>query len=354
MLGGERDRDDLAIQTQQFRRVLMYGAGVMVLFCLISYLQIAEAATFINLVSAAADTTLLGILVVMRWLLRRVPLGAAATTISIAILVYGVINLVLFPGGLLRMIAGPLLAVMVALSYVGTRTLRWLSVAAWVAVAAQFMLAVRQVPSEEQLIDLTALMGTTAIILLILHQFHGRINAALRDSRGANVALRSAQGDLEAQVAARTEELQQALAALQGRADDLARLLAETEEQRSTIRAMSVPVLPVGDRVLAIPLVGSFDQERLAIVQQETLAAVEQTRAAWVVIDLTGVTLVDSAVATGVVQIAQMSGLIGARTILTGIRPEVAQSLVGLQADLSRLRVAATLQEGVGQALRAG
>lgn len=149
MLGGERDRDDLAIQTQQFRRVLMYGAGVMVLFCLISYLQIAEAATFINLVSAAADTTLLGILVVMRWLLRRVPLGAAATTISIAILVYGVINLVLFPGGLLRMIAGPLLAVMVALSYVGTRTLRWLSVAAWVAVAAQFMLAVRQVPSEE-------------------------------------------------------------------------------------------------------------------------------------------------------------------------------------------------------------
>lgn len=197
-------------------------------------------------------------------------------------------------------------------------------------------------------------MGTTAIILLILHQFHGRINAALRDSRGANVALRSAQGDLEAQVAARTEELQQALAALQGRADDLARLLAETEEQRSTIRAMSVPVLPVGDRVLAIPLVGSFDQERLAIVQQETLAAVEQTRAAWVVIDLTGVTLVDSAVATGVVQIAQMSGLIGARTILTGIRPEVAQSLVGLQADLSRLRVAATLQEGVGQALRAG
>jgi rsbT co-antagonist protein RsbR len=55
-----------------------------------------------------------------------------------------------------------------------------------------------------------------------------------------------------------------------------------------------------------------------------------------------------------VVQIAQMSGLIGARTILTGIRPEVAQSLVGLQADLSRLRVAATLQEGVGQALRAG
>jgi rsbT co-antagonist protein RsbR len=343
--------DDPTLQIRQFSRVVLYGAGVMSIFCLLSYLQLAGAYTVVGALSAATDTLMLGLLVGLQRLHRRMALSAAATLVSVAILIYSVVNLLLFPGALIRMIAGPLLAVMVPLAYVGTRTLRWLSAAAWGAMAALFWISVRGAPTEEQLIDFVALMAIAGIILAVLQQFHGRISASLVETRAANGALRVAQISLEDQVAERTEALQQALDTLQGRAEEMARLLAETESQRSTIRAMSVPVLPVGDQVLAVPLVGAFDHERLAVVQQETLAALERSQARRVVIDLTGVTLVDSGVATGVVQIARMAELVGAQTILTGIRPEVAQSLVALQLDLSSLQVAATLQEGIRQAL---
>jgi rsbT co-antagonist protein RsbR len=165
------------------------------------------------------------------------------------------------------------------------------------------------------------------------------------------MALRDAQATLEAQVAERTASLRQALDDLQARAEEQARLLDETAQQRAAIRALSLPVLPVNETTLAVPLVGAFDAARLRDLQEQTLRAIEQSGARRLVLDITGVPAIDDEVAQGIIHVAQAVQLMGARVVLAGIRPEVAQALVSLDTDLDGLETAATLQKGIAGVL---
>jgi len=164
--------------------------------------------------------------------------------------------------------------------------------------------------------------------------------------------LHEAQDTLEMQVTDRTASLQHALGDLQDRAEEQERLLAETEQQRATIRALGLPMLPISGTALAVPLVGTFDADRLYELQEQTLRAIEQSGATYLVIDITGVLTVDNEVAQGIIQVAQAVRLMGARVVLAGIRPEVAQALVSLGLDLDGLQTAATLQEGIAATTR--
>jgi rsbT co-antagonist protein RsbR len=114
---------------------------------------------------------------------------------------------------------------------------------------------------------------------------------------------------------------------------------------------MSVPVLPLGQSALVLPLVGALDSERLGLVQEQALRSIEQQSARFLILDITGVPIVDTAVAQGLVQVVQAARLLGSEVVLVGIRPEVAQAVVGLGIHLSDIVTRSTLQSGIAYVL---
>lgn len=114
--------------------------------------------------------------------------------------------------------------------------------------------------------------------------------------------------------------------------------------QRSTIEELSSPIMPVNDNTLVLPLVGAIDTRRAARIMESTLDAVVRHQARVIVIDITGVAIIDTQVAHYLLQMAQAVKLLGATVILVGVTPEVAQTVVQLGLDLSSLETRSTLQ----------
>jgi anti-anti-sigma regulatory factor len=147
---------------------------------------------------------------------------------------------------------------------------------------------------------------------------------------------------------------------LQTLADDKDRLLdelqARDEVQRrllETVRELGSPVIPLAPGVIALPLIGTMDDARIHQVISALLQGVSHHRARVVIVDITGVSAVDTGVAGALLKAAQGVRLLGATAVLTGIRAEVAQNLVALGLDLSTVVTRATLQEGLAFALNA-
>lgn len=115
----------------------------------------------------------------------------------------------------------------------------------------------------------------TAVILLLFWQNDTRLKTALQQSKQANYELRALQASLETQVAERTSEPRQALIDLESQATEQARMREALEQQREVIPGLSVPVPPVTDTILVMPLVGALDQRRLADVRHRALKARE-------------------------------------------------------------------------------
>lgn len=135
---------------------------------------------------------------------------------------------------------------------------------------------------------------------------------------------------------------------------EIAAQLATIEEQQTIIHTMSVPILPLNKRTMVIPLVGNLDSTRLDMLQQQALQALEQSSARHLILDITAVPIVDTHVAHGLIQVVRAARLLGAEVILVGIRPEVAQTLVGLGVDLGSMVTQSTLQSGMAYALQRG
>jgi rsbT co-antagonist protein RsbR len=344
--------DNTPFLQQGLRLTLRCGIAIMLLFCIASFAALAEHPARVEALSAAADTAFTLMLIVIYVLLERMQLGVAATILAGSILVYCLCNLLLFPNALVRVISQPMLAVILALAYVTSRQLRALSVAAWLTLVVIFWSSNHALLSNEPIIDFVALSAASAITLLVLSQFHTRMHQSLANVREANAALHTQQANLEAQVAERTASLQQAMGHLEARAAEQQRLLAETAQQRDAIRALSLPILPISQDTLAAPLIGTFDSQRLADLQQHMLLAIERSGAKTLVLDITGVAAIDHEVARGLLRIAQAARLMGARVVLAGIRPEVAQALISLGVDLAELATTATFQDGIAAAAR--
>lgn len=145
--------------------------------------------------------------------------------------------------------------------------------------------------------------------------------------------------------------LQAALAEVNALAAEQAHLLEENVQQRQVIRDMSVPILPVTHDTLVMPLIGAIDSERLTTIRDQALQVVQHADARRLLMDITGIPVVDSQVAQGILEIAQAARLLGTEVVLIGIRPEVAQTIVGLQLDLMRLATAADLQTALNQTM---
>jgi rsbT co-antagonist protein RsbR len=123
-------------------------------------------------------------------------------------------------------------------------------------------------------------------------------------------------------------------------------------QQQDSIRELSTPVLRVRERLLILPIIGVLDTERARQLTEQLLSGIRAHRARVVVIDITGVPDVDEAVANHLVQTVDASRLMGASVIITGLSPEIAQTLVTIGVDLSRMDTIGDLQGGLEQAER--
>jgi anti-anti-sigma factor len=120
--------------------------------------------------------------------------------------------------------------------------------------------------------------------------------------------------------------------------------------QRSMIQELSTPIIPISDKILVLPLIGAIDSARAQQIMETMLDAISNYRAVVLIIDITGVAMVDTGVAHYLLQAARAAQLLGARVILVGISPEVAQTIVQLGVDLSSLPTYSSLQFGLKHA----
>src|SRR5438876_6805405 len=123
-------------------------------------------------------------------------------------------------------------------------------------------------------------------------------------------------------------------------------------QQQEAIRELSTPVLQVRERLLILPMVGVIDSQRARQLTEQLLRGIRQNRAKVVVIDITGVPTIDSTVANHLVQTVEASRLLGATVIVTGLSPEIAQTLVTIGVDLGKMNTVGDLQGGIEQAER--
>jgi len=121
--------------------------------------------------------------------------------------------------------------------------------------------------------------------------------------------------------------------------------------QEEALRELSTPLVPIAEGVMAMPLIGAIDGKRAELILTALLDGVSQQGAHTVIMDITGVRTVDAQVAEALVRAARSVGLLGARVIVTGVRPEVARILVELGTDLQGIVTRATLRSGIASAL---
>jgi rsbT co-antagonist protein RsbR len=123
-------------------------------------------------------------------------------------------------------------------------------------------------------------------------------------------------------------------------------------QQQEAIRELSTPVLQIRERLLLLPIIGVIDTQRARLITESLLRAIRANRAKVVVMDVTGVVTIDSKVANHLLQTVAAARLMGALVIVTGLSSDVAQSLVTLGIELSKLNTVGDLQGGLEEAER--
>jgi len=124
------------------------------------------------------------------------------------------------------------------------------------------------------------------------------------------------------------------------------------QRQRDEIMELSTPVIQVWDKVLALPIIGTLDSLRAARLTEGLLQKIADDQAEIIILDISGVPTIDTQVAQHLLKTVQAATLMGAESILSGVRPETAQAMVHLGIDFGRLRSRSTLRDALRLALR--
>jgi rsbT co-antagonist protein RsbR len=123
--------------------------------------------------------------------------------------------------------------------------------------------------------------------------------------------------------------------------------------QAAALEELSTPIVPISDDVIVAPIIGALDTSRAQQMMEHLLAKVVERGARIAIVDVTGVPHIDTRSAGALVRMAQAVRLLGARVVLTGIRPEVSQAIVGLDIDLAGITTLRDLQSGIAFARKA-
>jgi rsbT co-antagonist protein RsbR len=122
--------------------------------------------------------------------------------------------------------------------------------------------------------------------------------------------------------------------------------------QQKELLELSTPVVRLWENILALPLIGTLDSARTQVVMQNLLEAIVETRSDYAIIDITGVPVVDTLVAQHLLKTVAAARLMGADCLISGIRPQIAQTIIHLGVDLSDVTTKATLADAFELALR--
>jgi rsbT co-antagonist protein RsbR len=122
--------------------------------------------------------------------------------------------------------------------------------------------------------------------------------------------------------------------------------------QQQELLELSTPVVRLWENVLALPLIGTLDSARTQVVMQNLLDAIVETRSDFAIIDITGVPVVDTLVAQHLLKTVAAARLMGADCLISGIRPQIAQTIIHLGVDLTNVTTKATLADAFAIALR--
>ncbi|HET7144109.1 MAG TPA: STAS domain-containing protein [Anaerolineales bacterium] len=123
-------------------------------------------------------------------------------------------------------------------------------------------------------------------------------------------------------------------------------------QQQEAIRELSTPVLQVRERLLILPIIGLIDPQRARQLTEQLLQGIRSNRAKVIVMDITGVPSIDANVANYLVQTVEAARLMGASVIVTGLSPQIAQTLVIIGVDLGKMETVGDLQGGIEKAER--
>jgi len=122
--------------------------------------------------------------------------------------------------------------------------------------------------------------------------------------------------------------------------------------QEDALLQLSTPLIPVHDDVVVMPLVGALDQKRAERVLETLLSGIVERSARAAILDVTGIPRLDADVADALLRVARAARLLGAEVMLSGIRPEVARTLIGLGADFGGIATTASLKAAIAMALK--
>ena len=127
---------------------------------------------------------------------------------------------------------------------------------------------------------------------------------------------------------------------------------AVIQQQQRDLIELSTPVVKLWEGVVAVPLIGTLDSERTQVVMESLLERIVETNSTMAIIDITGVPTVDTLVAQHLLKTVAAARLMGADCIISGIRPQIAQTIVHLGVDLGTVVTKATLADAFAVALR--
>ncbi len=122
--------------------------------------------------------------------------------------------------------------------------------------------------------------------------------------------------------------------------------------QQEEMLELSTPVVQLWEGIVALPVIGTLDSARTSVVMESLLQTIVATRSEIAIIDITGVATVDTLVAQHLLKTVAAARLMGADCIISGIRPQIAQTMVHLQIDLSNVTTKATMAEALRFALK--
>ena len=176
----------------------------------------------------------------------------------------------------------------------------------------------------------------------------GRLRDEVRERQSVEARLRdeiAERQEVEARMRAEIGERERVEAELRGKLDVI-------ERQKRAIHELSTPILQVWPGIVALPVIGAVDQERVSRMMEGVLGRIVQTRARVVILDLTGAEAIDGAATANLLRIAGAARLLGADCLLSGISPEMSSTLVELGAEFHRISAHSTLETALQEAIR--
>lgn len=128
---------------------------------------------------------------------------------------------------------------------------------------------------------------------------------------------------------------------------ELQEQISTIARQQLAIHELSSPIAEVWEDILLLPVIGSLDSQRALEMTEKLLERIKQTRSACVIIDITGVEIVDTTTASAILKMTRSARLLGAVCVLTGVRPEIARTMAQLNIEVEGTRTLRTLKDGL-------